>query len=128
MDAVAWSEVARNRAIVLGGALGRGLAWWRGLAASRQAGASRDQAELKRRDHASELFNRAVGQLSHERLEVRLGAIYTLNRLGLDFPDMSFPVILILQAFVADRSRKVEPEEEALDLEQAVRILRDADG
>jgi hypothetical protein len=34
------------------------------------------QAELARRDHVAELFNRAVGQLKDEKLEVRLGAIF----------------------------------------------------
>jgi len=50
------------------------------VAANRQANAALRQAELARRDHVADLFNRAVGQLDDPKLQVRLGAIYTLRR------------------------------------------------
>jgi hypothetical protein len=36
---------------------------------------------LARQDQIAELFNRAVGQLKDEKLEVRLGAILTLGQI-----------------------------------------------
>jgi len=45
------------------------------IASNKQADAQLRQAELSRRDHVAELFNRAVGQLKDEKLEVRLGTI-----------------------------------------------------
>ncbi len=126
MDAVAWSEVARNWAIVLGGGLGLALAFWRGLAASRQALASREQARLQRRDHATELFNRAVEQLADDRLEVRLSAIYTLRAVIVDFADFSLPVTEVLQAFLAERTAERSEETLGPDLAVIVEILLDA--
>ena len=126
MDPVAWSEVARNWAIVLGGALGLALAFWRGLAASRQALASREQAHLQRRDHATELFNRAVEQLGDDRLEVRLSAIYTLRAVIVDFADFSLPTTEVLQAFLAERTAERSEETLGPDLAAIVEILLDA--
>ena len=75
MDAVNWSEVIRNYAIVIGGGIGLALAAWRSIAANKQAEASLDQAYLARRGHIAELFSQAVEKLGHDRLEIRLGAI-----------------------------------------------------
>lgn len=61
------------------------------------------QAELARRAHVTELFNRAAGQLGDERLEVRLAAIYVLREVGRDFPDLANPVFELLQAHVTSR-------------------------
>jgi len=72
-DWVALSEIVRNVGIVIGGVLGIYLAWKRVTAANRQAEAQTRLAELQRRVSVDELFNRAVGQLKHEKLEVRLG-------------------------------------------------------
>jgi hypothetical protein len=60
-------------------------------ATTQQADATLQQAELARRDHVAELFNRAVGQLADAKLEVRLGAIYTLRQIAQDFPDLAEP-------------------------------------
>jgi hypothetical protein len=55
------SEIIRNFGIVLGGAIGIYLAWKRVIASDKQADAQLRQAELSRRSHVTELFNRAVG-------------------------------------------------------------------
>jgi hypothetical protein len=80
------SEIFRNYGLLIGGALGLYLAWRRTSASTSQADASLQQAELARRDHVAELFNRAVGQLTDNKLEIRLGAIYTLRQIADDFP------------------------------------------
>jgi hypothetical protein len=84
-DWVQLSEVARNFGIVIGGAIGLFLAWKRVKAANQQAEASIRQAELARRNHVAELFNRAIAQLKDEKLEIRLGAILLSGRLGTIF-------------------------------------------
>ena len=79
---IQFSEVIRNLALVLGGGLGIYLAWLRVTAANRQAEAATRQAELGRRAHVAELFTKAAGQLSDDKLEIRLAAIYTLRQIG----------------------------------------------
>jgi uncharacterized protein YjbI with pentapeptide repeats len=60
------------------------------------------QAELSRRDHVAELFNRAVGQLKDEKLEIRLGAILTLGQICMDFRDLSVPVLRLLSTYLKE--------------------------
>lgn len=85
-DWVDLSEIDRNLGIVLGGAIGLVFAWMRVRAANRQSEAQTRQAEVGRREHVAELFNRAVGQLDDEKLHIRLGAIYTLREFPRIFP------------------------------------------
>jgi len=94
------SEIVRNYALVIGGIVGIILAWRRVMAATRQADASLRQADLARRDHVAELFNRAVGQLADAKLEVRLGAVYTLRQIARDFPDLSEPTFELLTTYL----------------------------
>jgi hypothetical protein len=106
----ATSEIVRNYGIIVGGAIGIGLAWWRGLAASRQAKSSADQVEISRRDHISELFSKSIELLGNERSDARLGAVYTLKRIGEDFPEYRTPVANVFSLFI--RSASLEDEEE----------------
>ncbi|BGE84458.1 hypothetical protein Ms3S1_08940 [Methylosinus sp. 3S-1] len=50
----------------------------------------------------SRSFNRAVGQLRDEKLEVRLGAIFTLEQICLDFSDLSGPVLQLLTIYLRE--------------------------
>ena len=75
-------EMMRNFGLTAAAFVGVYLAWQRVNAATRQADATLQQAELARRGHVAELFNRAVGQLTDAKLEVRLGAIYTLREIA----------------------------------------------
>jgi hypothetical protein len=50
------SELIRNYGLIAGGAVGLGLAWWRGLALSRQSKATADHALIARRAHIVEVF------------------------------------------------------------------------
>ena len=76
---VALSEIIRNIGLVAAASVGIYLAWKRVVASNKQAEAHLRQAEVSRRDHVAELFNRAVSQLKDDKLEVRLGAILTLE-------------------------------------------------
>lgn len=85
------SEILRNFGLIIGGGIGIYLAWLRVTAANKQADAQRRQAtarqaELGRHKLVTDLFLQAVGQLSDEKLEVRLFGIYTLRQIVDDYP------------------------------------------
>jgi hypothetical protein len=118
------SELIRNLGIVAGGIFGLYLAWKRVTAANRQAEASIRQAELARRSHVAELFDRAVGQLKDERIEIRLGAIYTLRQIGTDFPDLAGAVFELLSAYMRENPGTYGDKEPPPDVREIVRILK----
>ena len=119
------SEIIRNYALVIGGIIGIFLAWMRVSASTRQADASLQQAELARRDHVAELFNRAVGQLSHEKLEIKLGAIYTLRQVARDFPDLSEPTFELLTTYLRESVGAYGDREPPVDVREVMNILKD---
>src|SRR5437763_15130255 len=119
------SEIVRNYALVIGGIIGILLAWMRVSASTRQADASLQQAELARRDHVAELFNRAVGQLTHEKLEIRLGAVYTLRQIAHDFPDLSDPTSELLSAYLRESVADYGDEEPPVDVREIMKTLKD---
>lgn len=123
-DFLQTSEVLRNLAIVVGGALGLGIAWWRVQAANRQAKAAIDQAAIARRAHITELFQIAVAQLGAEALEIRLGAIYTLQRIEKDFPDFGDQVFELLNAYVREHSGEHETDRPSVDFQEIMKYLR----
>ena len=128
VDLQSWvqaSEIIRNLGIIVGGAVGIWLAWRRASAATRQADAQLDQARLGRRDHVAELFNRAVGQLTEAKLEVRLGAIFTLRQICLDFPDLSRPVIRLLTTYLRENKVGYGQSDLSIDVQEIVEILRE---
>jgi hypothetical protein len=80
---VALSEIVRNAALAVAAVVGAYLAWRQLSPAASQARAASTQADLARRAHVTELFNRAVGQLRDPNLEVRLAAIYVLREVAM---------------------------------------------
>lgn len=121
-----FSEIVRNLGFLFGGAFGLYLAWKRVTAANQQAEAQIKQAhvqtiqaELARKDHVIELFNRAAGQLKDEKLEVRLAAILTLSQICDDFNDLSGPSIRLLTTIIKENAldygdQQVPPEVTAI--------------
>jgi hypothetical protein len=61
---------------------------------------SREQHQLDQQGQITERFTRAIDQLGHERLDVRLGGIYALERITNDSPTDQAPVAEVLSAFV----------------------------
>src|SRR5438128_895708 len=102
---LAVGEIVRDIGIVVGGAVGLFFAGMRVVAANRQAKAQTNQAEMGRRTHVAELFNRAVGQLDDPKLHVRLGAIFTLRQIGHDFPDLGGAVYELLSLYLRENPR-----------------------
>ena len=125
-DWVQLSEIVRNLGLIVVAGIGIWLAYGRVTAANRQAEASLRQAELARRDHVAELFNRAVGQLCSEQLEVRLGAVYTLRQILQDFPDLSVAVLELLGAYIRESGTDYGDASPPADIREIVRILRSA--
>jgi hypothetical protein len=61
---------------------------------------SRQQHELDREGQVTERFTRAIDQLGHTQLDVRLGGIYALERIARDSPDDRATIGEVLTAFV----------------------------
>jgi hypothetical protein len=121
---VALSEIVRNAALALAAFVGTFLAWRQLSPAASQARAASTQAELARRAHVTELFNRAVGQLRDPNLEVRLAAIYVLREVAKDFPDFSDPIFELLQAYLRVGGIDYGDDEPPIDIQEIVRLLR----
>jgi hypothetical protein len=128
-DLIAWSEVARNFGIVVAGIAGLAIAWWRSRAANLQAQAALEQSDLARRDHITEIFNRAVGQLGEDKLEVRLGAIYTLRAICQDqrYDAYIWPIVETLSAVVRQRAKDGDAEI-GVDVRAIVELLKETAG
>jgi hypothetical protein len=122
---VAISEILRNAALAFAAIIGALLAWRQLSPAALQARSANTQAELARRAHVTELFNRAVGQLRDPNLEVRLAAIYVLREVAKDFPDLSDPIFELLQAYLRVGDIDYGDEEPPIDIQEIVRLLRD---
>ncbi len=121
-----FSEIFRNFGLILGGFVGIYLAWQRSLASTRQADAALRQAELARRDHVAEMFNRSVSQLTDEKLEIRLGAIYTLRQIARDFPDLSRPTMELLSAYLRESRKGHDVGEPSVEVNELMITLRNA--
>lgn len=63
-----------------------------------------DQLEVAREGQITERFTRAVDQLGSDKLDVRVGGIYALERIARDSPRDRGPTMEILAAFVRQRS------------------------
>jgi uncharacterized protein YjbI with pentapeptide repeats/membrane protein implicated in regulation of membrane protease activity len=66
--------------------------------------AVRERRDENRERELTERFMRAVDQIGHPALDVRLGGIYSLERLARESPDNHGPVIEILAAFVREHA------------------------
>jgi hypothetical protein len=94
-------------------------------ASTRQADAALKQAELARRDHVAELFNRAVGQLTDAKLEVRLGAVYTLRQIARDYPDLAGPTVDLLSSYMRESNQKYEGGGPPIEIREIINTLGD---
>ncbi len=129
MNWLAISELIRNFGLVIGGVVGGTigiyLAWKRVSASTRQADASLQQVELARRGHVAELFNRAVGQLTDAKLEIRLGAVYTLRQIARDFPDLSDPTVELLSTYLRESVKSYGDNDPPVDVREIMKFIRD---
>ena len=88
---------------------------WRTVLVDRQTQATDKQTEINRESHYTELFTKAVeqlgavrerqGQESEPALEIRIGAIYALERLAKDSERDYGPIIETLAAYIREHCR-----------------------
>lgn len=108
-----WYSANRDNIIPIGGFVaGAGVAW----AALRQVGIAvrrhHAQTEADRQRRITESFSKAVEQLSSDKIEARLGGIYTLERISRESEAEYWPVMELLTAFIRERGRWHEPDKE----------------
>jgi uncharacterized protein YjbI with pentapeptide repeats len=111
-----WYSANRDNLIPIGGLLGGAAIAW---AALRQAGIAvrrhHAQTEADRQRRITESFSKAVEQLASDKIEARLGGIYTLERISRESEAEYWPVMEILTAFVRERGRWQEPDTATLE-------------
>lgn len=74
------------------------------------------------------MFNHAVDQIGSEKLEVRLGAIYTLKRISRDrqYVDYRVPILETLAAYVRERTRDDTNAEPPVDIREIMNFLNES--
>jgi hypothetical protein len=77
---------------------GRDPAWR--LLTYRQLQTGREQLQIAQQGQVTERFTRAIDQLGHPELDVRLGGIYALERIANDSPNDRTTIAEVLTAFV----------------------------
>jgi uncharacterized protein YjbI with pentapeptide repeats len=71
------------------------------------------QTDADRQRRITESYGKAVGQLASEKIEERLGGIYTLERISRESRDDYWTIMETLTAFVRERARWKEPSVDA---------------
>jgi hypothetical protein len=79
-----------------------------------------EQTNADRRRRITETYSRAVTQLASDKLEERLGGIYTLESISKESPADYWTVMETLTAFVRERSQRNERERTAIGLEERI--------
>ena len=107
-------EYRKTLAQILGGfalLFGLYLTWRRIAAAEKTAEATLKSAEtalqnvrVAQDSQITERFTRAIGQLGHDKLEIRLGGIYALERIARDSETDHWPVMEVLTAYVRENA------------------------
>jgi Pentapeptide repeats (8 copies) len=97
-----------------------------GIGAALLIGAALQQAAIARRRHKeqtdadrqrriTESFSKATEQLGSDKTEVRLGGIYTLERISRESSDDYWTIMETLCAFVRERARRSEQDTTSLE-------------
>jgi hypothetical protein len=106
------NDVRATLAQILGGAFVLfGLYFtWRSLKLTQDAAAnnlkiSNENLRVSQEGQITERFTRAIEQLGNEKLEIRLGGIYVLERIAKDSERDHWSIMEILTAYVRENSR-----------------------
>jgi hypothetical protein len=106
------NEARKTLAYILGGILaiiGITLAHRRIRALEDQVRVSKEQLQVAQEGQITERFTRAIEQLGSDRMEVRLGGIYALERIAWDSDKDYWPIIETLTAYVRERAPWRQP-------------------
>jgi len=105
------NEARRTIAYIIGGVLaiiGIVLHFWRVRALEKQVGAMEKQILVAQEGQITERFTRAIEQLGHDKVSIRLGGIYALERIANDSDRDYWPIMETLTAIVRERAAWLE--------------------
>jgi Pentapeptide repeats (8 copies) len=74
------------------------------------------QTDADRQRRITESYSKSVEQLAHDKIEVRLGGIYTLERISRESSNDYWTIMETLTAFVRERARWKKPDAVAPEL------------
>lgn len=100
----------QSRAIlaqILGGiAIGIGLyyTWRRITIAEEDLKITQENLKVAQESQITERFTRAIDQLGNEKIEIRLGGIYALERISMESDKDYLPIMKILAAYIREKS------------------------
>lgn len=97
---------ARRTVVQILGGLGLLATLWLGW---RRVAAVERRVDIEKEGQITERFTRATDQLGSEKVEIRLGGIFALERIAKESKADHWPIIQILCAFVRDQARWKEP-------------------
>ena len=106
-------ERGRDVGLLAAGIIALGVAAWRGLAADRQAGASRDQVSLAQQVLLNDRYQKGAEMLGSEVLSVRLGGIHVLSRLAKEDPEQYHVTVALLFCSLASGLDRLSDESNA---------------
>ena len=82
------------------------VTWRRVIAAERTAEAAQQTVAVAQEGQITERFTRAIEQLGSDKIAIRLGGIYALERVAQDSPDKDHrQVMQVLAAYVRENSQ-----------------------
>jgi uncharacterized protein YjbI with pentapeptide repeats len=118
------AEILNPIAAALGGAILAWAAFRQARTATRQAEIAserhKEQTDADRQRRLTEGYSRAVAQLASEKIEERVGGIYTLEQISQESQSRYWPVMETLTAFVRERSQRNERERTAISLQERI--------
>lgn len=122
---------------IFGGiAIGIGLYYtWRRIGiAEEDLRATQENLKIAQEGQITERFTRAIEQLGNEKIEIRLGGIYALNRIANESKTDYWSIIEILTAYVREKSpievdkinseENVAPKKLSLDIQAILTVIR----
>lgn len=101
------NEARKTLAYILGGLLaiiGIFLAYRRIRAVESQVSLMQKQVQVSQEGQITERFTRAINQLGDEKVEIRLGGIYALERIAQDSPKDYWTIIEIFTGYIRERA------------------------
>jgi len=101
------NEARKTLAQIFGGAaiiIGLIFSWQTIESQRKTLELQRDDLNIAKEQQITERFTRAIEQLGSEKLEVRLGGIYSLERIAKDSPNDHWTIVEILTTYAKDKS------------------------
>jgi len=101
------NELRKTLAQILAGVfvlIGLYFGWRRIEVAQEQVVVAQEQVGVAREEQITERFTRAVEQLGNEKLEIRLGGIYALERIAKDSVADHWTIVEVLTAYVRENA------------------------